>query len=335
MKTLYLCAAGNAEGIRLAVTVNRHHRLWDDIVVLDDNAALHGTSKVGVVVRGPFSLLGEATAGGSDVVNLVSRTTKRRDMAMEKIAAYGHPFVSLVHPGIDLLSTGVGAAVAIYQNVTIGAESSVGDQSVILPGAVVGHGSRVGRNCVIAPNAVVNARVVMDEGVYLGSNASILPDVHIGQGATIGAGSVVYSDVPAGATCLGVPAEILAIEEHRSQVLTPGPATGASRHAVSDEVLGAVRGIVQEVLNIGESFPANVSFFDLGGDSLSMFRIRDKVHKTMGADISITDLYRFPTVDALSLFVARQRSPIPTASGATDRGELRRRALTGRGRSRQ
>ncbi len=75
--------------------------------------------------------------------------------------------------------------------------------------SLVGHGCHVGRGCVVAPGAVINARVQLGDGVYVGTNASIMPDLKVGPWATIGANSAVVQDVPAGATVMGVPAQIL------------------------------------------------------------------------------------------------------------------------------
>ena len=63
MKTLYLCGAGNPEGVRLARKINRARGRWDRIVVLDDDPCKLGQSTLGVEVAGPFCLLEEGGAG--------------------------------------------------------------------------------------------------------------------------------------------------------------------------------------------------------------------------------------------------------------------------------
>ena len=44
--------------------------------------------------------------------------------------------------------------------------------------------------------------------VYVGANASMIGAVTVGDGAKVGAGAVVIEDVPAGATAVGVPAQV-------------------------------------------------------------------------------------------------------------------------------
>ena len=48
MTTLYLCGAGNPEGVRLALNINKAQNRWDQIVILDDDHSKHGQSIVGV-----------------------------------------------------------------------------------------------------------------------------------------------------------------------------------------------------------------------------------------------------------------------------------------------
>jgi len=207
MKTLYLCGAGNLEGVRLALTINGKVGRWDWIVLLDDDPKKHGTSILGVEIIGPFGLLGRADASNSEVVNLVTRSAVKRWMARNKIETYGLPFATLVHPTVDTFGATLGSGVTAYQNAIIGPGSIIGDGSVIFMGGAAGHGCRIGRCCILAPNAAVNARVSLGEGTYVGTNAAIMPEVTIGDWCTIGACSSVIRDVPTGATVVGVPSK--------------------------------------------------------------------------------------------------------------------------------
>jgi len=209
MKTLYLCGGGNPEGVRLALTINRASCRWERIVLLDDDPTKHGRSVLGVEVAGPFQMLEAASAESDEVVNLVARTTTRRQAAFDKLRVFGIPFATLIHPGVDTAGVTLGANITSYQNAIFCALSTVAEGSAIFPAAVVGHGCHVGRGCVIAPGAVVNARVEVGEGVYVGTNASILPDLKVGAWATIGSNSAVIEDVPPGALVMGVPAQML------------------------------------------------------------------------------------------------------------------------------
>jgi serine acetyltransferase len=202
MATLFLCGAGNAEGVRLAQAVNRRCHRWDRIVLLDDDPAKHGQRVLGVDIIGGFDQIARADEQSDQVVNLVARTAVKRWAARVRIAARGLRFAPLVSADVDTTGATHAEDATIYQNATLGATASLGEGAVLFMGAIAGHGAEIGRGCILAPNAVVNARVKVGDGVYIGSNAAVLPDLTIGAWATIGAGSVITRDVPAGVTVM-------------------------------------------------------------------------------------------------------------------------------------
>ena len=218
MSTLYLCGAGNSEGVRLAMNVAKDKAPLERIVLLDDDATKRGQDVLGVPIEGPFAALCDADPECDRVVNFVARTTAQRWAARARIAAHGLRFANLVHRGVDLFGAQVPEDAVIYHNATIGPLVTLGEGSVVFMGGIVGHGSTVGRGCIVGPNAVVNARVRIGDGVYIGANATILPEVKIGSWATIAAGSLVVRDVPDGATILGVPGRIVMTLEVRMKL---------------------------------------------------------------------------------------------------------------------
>lgn len=305
MRTLYLCGVGNGEGIRLALQVNRVTERWRRIVLLDDDAGKHGSTRMGLPVAGSFDLLREADPAADEVVNLVTRTTAGRARARERIAGFGIPFASLVHPGVDLIGAQLAGEVSLYEYVTIGAAASVGRSSVVLVGAVVGHGCEVGQGCVVAPNAVINARVVLDDGVYVGANASILPDLRIGAGATIAGNTLVVSDVPAGATALGVPATLMQVSgaDPMAQAIeapeASAPAASAGPAADTTTLEADIAAAMREVLSLAHVSRGG-NFFDLGGTSLKAIQLSQWLGERCGIATHALDLFRFPTVAALA-----------------------------------
>lgn len=313
MSTLYLCGAGNSEGVRLALRVNEAHPRWDRIVLLDDDPAKRGRRLLGVEVTGPFGDLACADASADGVVNLVARTTEGRRRAAAAIEVHGVPWVGLVSPGVDTLGARLADDVLIYPGAIIGPESDVGPGSVVFMGAVVGHESRVGPACVIAANAVLNARVELGAGVYVGANATILPEVRVGAEATVGAGSAVVDSVDAGSTVMGVPA----------RPLGGGAAArgGGRARPAPGEVEAALVAAWADALD-GPPPPLDAPVFDLGATSLAALRVAERVRRVTGLDLAVVDLFRFATIGELAAHltggsaVRAPRRPAPS-SGTT------------------
>jgi sugar O-acyltransferase (sialic acid O-acetyltransferase NeuD family) len=319
MSTLFLCGAGNSEGVRLALSIERVLHRWNRLALLDDDPAKKGLTLLGVSVVGNSGELSQA-APGEEVVNLVTRTCARRDEFGRRISAFGVPFASLIHPTVDTTGADLAAGTTVYAGATIGPEVVVDAGSVVFMGAVVGHESRVGRGCVIAANAVLNARVTLGDRVYVGSNATIVPEVTVGADSTIAAGSSVLGDVPTSVTAMGVPAEIYAphrsthdvrsdLDEHRDS-----PAHVALRQTILD----SWRAILP-VDRVGE----DDNFFDVGGTSLLACHLAEHVRRATGHAVSLVDLFRYPTVRTLAEHIAVPEHQVGQSLAAR-RTDLRR-----------
>jgi len=228
LRVLYLCGADNPEGVRLALRVNENPRLWDRIMLLDNNPCKIGQRILGVRTEGLFSFLERGDPQTGSVANLVTGTTSRRWVACKSIQAFGRPFSPLVHPETDLDGVALGRDVLVHKWDVLGPEVTVGDSSVIFMGAIIGHESQLSQCCVVAPNAVLNARVRLGEGAYIGANVTIMPEINISACATVVAGSVVTQGVPECSTVMGIPAKILIKPDDRAYLPAPGLYQGAS-----------------------------------------------------------------------------------------------------------
>jgi sugar O-acyltransferase (sialic acid O-acetyltransferase NeuD family) len=300
MNTLYLCGAGNSEGVRLALTINRRQLRWDNILLLDDDPAKHNSSLLGVKIVGPIDHLTEVAGRpqGCEVANLVARTTRGRATVQRRLSGLGIPMAQLLSPEIDTLGVTLGKDIVAYQHAIFGPESSIDDGTVVFMGGIVGHECTVGRCCVIAANAVLNARIRVGDEVYVGTNATVLPEVTIGEGATIAAGSVVMEDVPAGATVIGVPGRIMSPAAHFMEARAPvtrGQLPGVKLTELEQQVAK----IWKDALEVDE-IGFQQRFFDLGGDSLLALRVCEKIKHATGIELCIVDMFQYPTVHSLS-----------------------------------
>jgi sugar O-acyltransferase (sialic acid O-acetyltransferase NeuD family) len=300
MNTLYLCGAGNSEGVRLALTINRRQLRWDNIYLLDDDPAKHNRSLLGVRIIGSIDHLADVACKphGCEVANLVARTTRGRAMVQQRLTTFGLPTVQLLSPDIDTFGVTLGEDIVAYQHAIFGPESSIGDGAVVFMGGIVGHECTVGKCCVIAANAVLNARVHIGNEVYVGTNSTVLPEVTIGDGATIAAGSVVMEDVPAGATVIGVPGRVMSPAAHVATVSAHATRSHVGSGKLT-ELEHQIAEIWKEALQV-DDIGLHQRFFDLGGDSLMALRVCEKIKHETGIELSIVDMFQFPTVQSLS-----------------------------------
>lgn len=297
MNTLYLCGAGNSEGVRLALTVNQVQRTWDRIVLLDDDPRKHGGELLGIPIVGSLALLAEATAG-SAAVNLVARTTAGRAGVHRRIAASSVPFATLVHPSVDAQDCVIGQGVLVYAQAVLSPETRLEDGVVVFMRAVVGHGATVGPGCVLAAGSVLNARVILEHEVYVGSNASVLPDLRIAARATVGANTLVAMHVPAGTTIVGVPGQILSSDPVPDAPAPESSAMAPSSAPPPDEAARlALAGLEVRLLAIMHGVlgdrraSATDRFFDAGGTSLKAIQLLAEVRSKLGHEVPLTVLY--------------------------------------------
>ncbi len=321
---LYLCGAGNPEGVRLALRLAWSTGRWSRVALLDDDPGLLGVRKLGVEVEGPFSRLASVDPAHGEVVSLVARTTRGRAAVAARIEAWGIPWTGLVSSDVDLLGVEAAPDLVAYQNATVGPEARIGPGCVVFMGAAVGHGSRLGEHCVVAANAVLNARVRLGHRVYVGTNATILPEVTVGDDVTIGAGVTVVDDVPAGATVFAESARVLLEEPGGSHGASPSPDPPVPG------VEGALAEIWGAVLDL-EHVPPDANFFDLGGTSLAALRIVGRANDRFGPVLCPLDIFEFPTVRTLGRKIAGRDRKASAGAGelapAQRRGDRRRKIL--------
>jgi len=324
MKTiLYLCGAGNAEGVRLALRINEKQKNWDKIFILDDDPNKLGKKILGIEILGPFDILKDADPKKTEVVNLVARTTSKRKTSYERISKFGIPFVSLIDPSVDIWGVEYKGDVIIYPNVTFSAGAVLDHGSVAFTGAVIGHGCTVGKFCIIAPGAVLNARITVEDGVYIGTNSSILPDLKIGAWATIGLNSGVIQNVPAGATAMGVPAELIIVPKIESQtnddvgIITDNEESKKNCNESQEELENNILKIWKEMLQ-KKTIKLDDNFFDLGGHSLLAVQLYEKLKNMLNTKITLIDIFHYPTIQSFIEFLGNKNSNVSQISLSAD-----------------
>jgi acetyltransferase-like isoleucine patch superfamily enzyme len=319
VSTLYLCGAGNAEGVRLAQRVNAATGRWERLVLLDDLPAKHGAALLGVPVVGAIDELHEA-GPGAEAVNLVARTTAGRAAVRQRILASGVPLASLVHPGVDASECDVAPGALVYEQAILSTATRLGRDSVVFMRAVVGHDASVGEGCVVASGAVLNARVALEDGVYVGSNASVLPDVRIGTRTTVAANTLVATSVPSDVTVIGVPGQIVAGAESKAPA-SRGYASNAGDLAQTMKLEQTLLEVLRSVLRNPSAGPTD-RFFEIGGTSLLALEFIAAVGRQTGHQVPLVEFFARCTVRELARQLLGHDSPDPRQTPSPRAGML-------------
>jgi acyl carrier protein len=87
-----------------------------------------------------------------------------------------------------------------------------------------------------------------------------------------------------------------------------------------------IAGIWCEVLGV-DGVGIDDNFFDLGGNSLLVMRVRRQLEKSLGYEIAIVDLFDYATVRTLSRYCAVQYQGGAVKTGSSSLSKVQERAL--------
>jgi acyl carrier protein len=102
--------------------------------------------------------------------------------------------------------------------------------------------------------------------------------------------------------------------------------------APQTEAERTIAAIWQEVLH-AEQVSAHANFFDLGGTSLHIVQVHHKLQEAFRRDISITDMFTYPTIHSLANYFSQGQSEQPSLQDSQARGRSRRERMERRKRS--
>jgi aryl carrier-like protein len=111
------------------------------------------------------------------------------------------------------------------------------------------------------------------------------------------------------------------------------PRSQAAFIAPQSDLESTIARLWQETLSV-EKVGITDNFFDIGGHSLLVVSMHRRMRETLPHPVSITDLYRFPTIRALSEYLTSNGNGDVAAQGL-QRAETRRAALARRRKNRQ
>lgn len=172
-----------------------------------------GESDHGYEILGSFEdLFSKKSLKGQNFL-LTMGDSKIRTGLSKKIIDKGGIVPTLIHPTSVISKFANISDVGVYISAFsfVQADSSVGENTVILSHVNISHTSHVGKGCFVAGGAIIGAYTKMEDNVFVGQGAlSISGKVSIiGQGAYVGARSLLTKDVPANTVVAGIPAKVI------------------------------------------------------------------------------------------------------------------------------
>ncbi|WP_414589460.1 phosphopantetheine-binding protein, partial [Scytonema sp. PCC 10023] len=104
--------------------------------------------------------------------------------------------------------------------------------------------------------------------------------------------------------------------------------------APRDEMERTITAVWQEALHL-EKVGIYDNFFDLGGHSLLIIQVHNKLQEVLTRDILIIELFQYPTINSLSEYLNKERVEQPSFEQSLKRTEFRREAMRQRRQFRQ
>jgi acyl carrier protein len=105
------------------------------------------------------------------------------------------------------------------------------------------------------------------------------------------------------------------------------PELAAAYVAPQTDIERAIATIWQEMLHL-DRVGIHDNFFDLGGHSLLIVQLYSKLQGVFKRTISITDIFKYPTINSLAKYLNQDQNSQPTFDEQSqDRADLRRQLI--------
>lgn len=199
---------GNArEAASVIDDINAARTEWELLGFIDD-APEHAAKEFG-----PYQVLGgrEVMLRYPDAFILAvpgrPENFRERVAVIQSLQIPPARFASVIHPSVTIgIETTIGYNTLLMSNCVLTAHVTVGNHVVILPNTVVAHDSRLGDYCLLGSNVSISGGVTVAENCYIGSGSKLIQEIRIGEQTLVGLGSVVVSDLPPVSVFAGNPA---------------------------------------------------------------------------------------------------------------------------------
>ena len=110
--------------------------------------------------------------------------------------------------------------------------------------------------------------------------------------------------------------------------------TSARYEAPASDLEQKIAWVLQELLALSE-VGVDDNFFDLGANSLMMVQASVRLRGAIGQNVSLVQLFQFPTVRSLAAALGNEQPDDPLAKQGQDRAQARKEAMQRRRDARQ
>ncbi|MBD2200522.1 hypothetical protein H6G08_34690 [Calothrix anomala FACHB-343] len=116
--------------------------------------------------------------------------------------------------------------------------------------------------------------------------------------------------------------------DRRALVATDGfsPTLAAAYEPPKSEVERNIAAVWQEVLHL-EKVGINDNFFDIGGHSLLMAQVNNKLRAILQRDISVVTMFQYPTIRSLAQYLSQKVEDVPSLQSTRDRAQKQIEAI--------
>ena len=206
MRDLVIVGAGGFARETAAAAIHP----WRILGFLDDDPALHGTTRSGFRILGPTAMAAEMPHAKVVVCVGNPANYRARKRIVERLGLPDDRYATVVHPTVQVgAGCVVGPGSVLLAGTVLTADVVVGSHAAIMPQVVLTHDDVIGDHVTIASGVRLGGGAVLSEGAYVGAGALVREGVTVGAWSQIGMGSVVLRDVPPEEIWVGNPARKL------------------------------------------------------------------------------------------------------------------------------
>lgn len=194
-----LLIGGGGGGGALAVDAIQRTVHQRAVGILDNNAALHGKTMLGVPVLGANAIAKQLFEEGffDTAIIIVTANVDERERMFNELRIQGIPFTNVIDPSVKIrANVTMGRGNLIMANGFLAACVTLGENNFLASHTCIEHHSVIGSHCTFGPRSTTSGAVVIGDKVKFGMGVLVEPYLTIGSRSLIPSGAVVTSPIP-------------------------------------------------------------------------------------------------------------------------------------------